>query len=1112
MSTPRTLEVARRSLETLSALTAAPAPAELLQQLVRANVLASLDPLPAVAPFRQEPAMVSALAAALEQTDVALSRDVLGGILGITDAVRLDLFERILSYQQSRVPRGDAHPEFHVPFHPSESEIGQALHAEPSHVVSQHLRLAAGYFSLVHGLRRDLCTEANKIGVRLTREAEPPFDVAMQQRLLLYTLEHYPQIVGDPDVRRFIPVAFPAIPSFPTRHIDADEFEDLSHALFSLLLCKQEDSPLLTRTSAEVKKPIGPMITKQAQGMEAFFASMEQAGDNGVVVLDTRQAHRFNPFAYLPALLSNPARRDDPAVAMLRKWPIIAFQPVDPTQLPANVFQQWFDGSRPAGHPCREFSVTPGMLNQSVGLLLRRAVGDAPESFSTQAFMASLISADMDGIHTPEQFRQSVLAARGAITIPDVLEFYFQNVQRLDYPRLMRVLQILSHHGVRTLPSASRNLLVERFHVEPALLDAYDGIAERYAPRLYTPLPDDVHLHSSVQAACAPTIDIIGMHPEADQLAAHLAANDIVTLVDGTHYADAEDADYCDRPGEKAVAAFAYRLMQGEYPALEGYSVVSLEKDDELMSLLLALFHQIDSDDDDDEDMPADTRGDMARMESKLMQLKRFNDRIVLVVDQVDGGHSANDLLILVKHLQRFGIKVVLQSPVVIAGLPQVYIQPFTGQDLSNRLTSAAALSGSLLDVHMPPDVLTHVAERVQVLRGDPVSDPLDLSVETLQLAAAAAKVHCPPTADAALPTVTRAHVAVALSTVFATVDPQRSLLLIKRIDELEPELKGRIFGQDVMLDGLLGIFRDHLLGLKPPHRPSAALITGPTGVGKTEALKVIAKFFGIPFMELQGGDFVEQHHVDMLTGAPPGYVGQGAGKLTNFMKQHEIAIVFIDEIEKAHHSLRTLLMNTFWDGKLSEKTGATFSRPGYIYVAASNAGADSITADMPLRQVQDALARAFARREGPSMPEFIARFQLVHAGAIARQPFLQSIRAGLMEVANYPALQNFEVQVRSIDPTAVQLVFDTIAPLCAYQSRGVRIGFGVPSDAGRLDGELYFNLRQIAYAAQHLTGASASALVRTLNGEGPQSVWPAGGTHLVDVVAEGGKIVLRPA
>ncbi len=136
--------------------------------------------------------------------------------------------------------------------------------------------------------------------------------------------------------------------------------------------------------------------------------------------------------------------------------------------------------------------------------------------------------------------------------------------------------------------------------------------------------------------------------------------------------------------------------------------------------------------------------------------------------------------------------------------------------------------------------------------------------------------------------------------------------------------------------------------GLKDPRRPIGSFIfLGPTGVGKTELTKSMAKFlFGSEdaMIQLDMSEFMERHTVSRLVGAPPGYVGyEEAGQLTEALRRRPYSIVVFDEIEKAHPEAHNMLLQIMEEGHLSDAKGRKVDFRNAIIVMTSNVGADMI-------------------------------------------------------------------------------------------------------------------------------------------------------------------------
>ncbi|MDI6697028.1 MAG: ATP-dependent Clp protease ATP-binding subunit [Anaerolineales bacterium] len=169
-----------------------------------------------------------------------------------------------------------------------------------------------------------------------------------------------------------------------------------------------------------------------------------------------------------------------------------------------------------------------------------------------------------------------------------------------------------------------------------------------------------------------------------------------------------------------------------------------------------------------------------------------------------------------------------------------------------------------------------------------------------------------------------------------------------QRLLHMEDELKAHIIGQDEAIQAISKAVRRARAGLKDPRRPIGSfMFLGPTGVGKTELTKALARFmFGSEdaLIQLDMSEFMERHTVSRLVGAPPGYVGyEDAGQLTEAIRRRPYSIVVFDEIEKAHPEAHNMLLQIMEEGHLSDARGHKVDFRNAIIVMTSNVGADMI-------------------------------------------------------------------------------------------------------------------------------------------------------------------------
>jgi ATP-dependent Clp protease ATP-binding subunit ClpA len=196
----------------------------------------------------------------------------------------------------------------------------------------------------------------------------------------------------------------------------------------------------------------------------------------------------------------------------------------------------------------------------------------------------------------------------------------------------------------------------------------------------------------------------------------------------------------------------------------------------------------------------------------------------------------------------------------------------------------------------------------------------------------------------------------------------------------LERNLKMVVFGQDKAIETLASAIKMARTGLGNPQTPIGAfLFAGPTGVGKTEVTRQLARIMGIELVRFDMSEYMERHTVSRLIGAPPGYVGfdQG-GLLTDAINKHPHAVLLLDEMEKAHPDVFNLLLQVMDHGTLTDTNGRKTDFRNVIIVMTTNAGADRISRPSVGFTQQDHQSDAMEVIKRTFSPEFRNRLDAI--------------------------------------------------------------------------------------------------------------------------------------
>ena len=202
----------------------------------------------------------------------------------------------------------------------------------------------------------------------------------------------------------------------------------------------------------------------------------------------------------------------------------------------------------------------------------------------------------------------------------------------------------------------------------------------------------------------------------------------------------------------------------------------------------------------------------------------------------------------------------------------------------------------------------------------------------------------------------------------------------LKKLSGLEEALNSRIIGQEEATKLVAAAVKRSRVHTSNLHRPASFIFVGPTGVGKTELVKVLSEqLFDTPetLIRLDMSEFMEKHSVSRIIGAPPGYVGYDeAGQLTEKVCRKPYSVVLFDEIEKAHPDVLNVLLQILDDGRITDAQGRTVNFENTIIVMTSNAGSEKTENLLGFGKTQSDASKEKALKALESFlrPEFIAR------------------------------------------------------------------------------------------------------------------------------------------
>ena len=231
----------------------------------------------------------------------------------------------------------------------------------------------------------------------------------------------------------------------------------------------------------------------------------------------------------------------------------------------------------------------------------------------------------------------------------------------------------------------------------------------------------------------------------------------------------------------------------------------------------------------------------------------------------------------------------------------------------------------------------------------------------------------------------------------------------LRKVANLEIALKSRVIGQNEAVELVAAAVRRSRIQINGRRRPASFIFVGPTGVGKTELVKVLSQELfdaADPLIRLDMSEFMEKHSVSRIIGSPPGYVGYDeAGQLTEKVRRKPYSVVLFDEIEKAHPDVMNILLQILDEGKITDAQGRRVNFENTVIVMTSNAGSHLQGGSLGFNKIHGEMARDKAVKALSDFlrPEFIGRVDEIVAFRALDEKDYESIAALMLDELTGP-------------------------------------------------------------------------------------------------------------
>jgi ATP-dependent Clp protease ATP-binding subunit ClpA len=235
-------------------------------------------------------------------------------------------------------------------------------------------------------------------------------------------------------------------------------------------------------------------------------------------------------------------------------------------------------------------------------------------------------------------------------------------------------------------------------------------------------------------------------------------------------------------------------------------------------------------------------------------------------------------------------------------------------------------------------------------------------------------------------------------------------------LENLEKNLKSEVYGQDSAIENIVDKILVAQAGLKPENKPIGSFVfMGPTGTGKTETAKQLAGQLGVKLVRFDMSEYQEKHSVSKLIGSPPGYVGfeENAGILITKLQEHPNCVLLLDEIEKAHPDVATILLQIMDNGRITGSNGKEADARNCVLILTTNLGAQDAEknsigfGDSQDKEYEDKELKKFFS------PEFRNRLDgIITFGKLTKEVMMKVVGKFLVELKAQVADKNVEISI----------------------------------------------------------------------------------------------------